>query len=62
MKMAVFCITIVSEVLAASIIEAASTSVTSANFYQTTRRNNPEDNHLLILKVYKSSAKYLTND
>jgi hypothetical protein len=39
-------------VLAASIIrammmmEAASTSGTSANFYQTTRRNNPEDSHL----------------
>jgi hypothetical protein len=26
-------------------MEAASTSETSANFYQTTRRNNPEDNH-----------------
>jgi hypothetical protein len=36
----------VSEVLAASIalmMEASSTSETSANFYQTTRRNNPED-------------------
>jgi hypothetical protein len=45
-------ITDVSEVLAASIIttglmmEAASTSETSGNFYQTTRRNNPEDSHL----------------
>jgi hypothetical protein len=27
---------------------AASTSETSVNFYQTTRRNNPEDNHLRI--------------
>jgi hypothetical protein len=41
----------VSEVFAASIIialmmEAASTSETSVNFYQTTRRNIPEDNHL----------------
>jgi hypothetical protein len=41
----------VSEVLAAPIIialmmEAASTSETSVNFYQTTRRNNPEDSHL----------------
>jgi hypothetical protein len=26
--------------------EAASTSETSAHFYQTTRRNNPEDSHL----------------
>jgi hypothetical protein len=37
-------------VLAASIIalmtEAANTSETSVNFYQTTRRNNPEDSHL----------------
>jgi hypothetical protein len=39
----------VSEMLAASVIraimEAASTSKTSVNFYQTTRRNNPEDNY-----------------
>jgi hypothetical protein len=27
-------------------MEAASTSETSVNFYQTTRRNIPEDNHL----------------
>jgi hypothetical protein len=27
-------------------MEAASTSETSADFYQTTRRNNPEDSHL----------------
>jgi hypothetical protein len=27
-------------------LEAASTSETSVNFYQTTRRNNPEDSHL----------------
>jgi hypothetical protein len=43
-------LTNVSEVLAASIIglkEAANTSETSVNFYQTTRRNNPEDSHLL---------------
>jgi hypothetical protein len=26
--------------------EAASTPETSVNFYQTTRRNNPEDSHL----------------
>jgi hypothetical protein len=42
-----------SEVLVASIIRAvsmpraaASTSETSVNFYQTTRRNNPEYSHL----------------
>jgi hypothetical protein len=47
----------VSEVLAASIIrtmiiglmmEAASTSEKSVNFYQTTQSNNPEDSHLQI--------------
>jgi hypothetical protein len=27
-------------------MEAASTSGTPVNFYQTTRRNNPEDSHL----------------
>jgi hypothetical protein len=27
-------------------MDAASTSETSVNFYQTTRRNNPEDSHL----------------
>jgi hypothetical protein len=41
----------VSEVLAASIItlltEAAGTSETSVNFYQTTPRYNPEDSRLL---------------
>jgi hypothetical protein len=40
----------ISEVLTASIIratmEAASTSGTSLNIYQTTRRNIPEDSHL----------------
>jgi hypothetical protein len=29
-----------------AMIEAASTSETSVNFYQMTRRYNPEDNHL----------------
>jgi hypothetical protein len=32
--------------LIALMIEAASTSETSVNFYQTTRRSNPEDSHL----------------
>jgi hypothetical protein len=31
------------------IMGAASTSETSANFYQTTPRNNPEDGHLLVV-------------
>jgi hypothetical protein len=30
----------------ALMMEAASTSETSANFYQTTRHYNPEDSHL----------------
>jgi hypothetical protein len=46
-------------VLAASIIremsdlmiDAASTSETSVKFYQTTRRYNPEDRHLLLAAV-----------
>jgi hypothetical protein len=29
-------------------MDAASTSETSVNIYQTTRRNNPEDSHLQI--------------
>jgi hypothetical protein len=32
--------------LIALMMEAASTSETSVNFYQTIRRNNPEDSHL----------------
>jgi hypothetical protein len=32
--------------LIALMMEAASTSETSVNFYQTTRRYNPEDSHL----------------
>jgi hypothetical protein len=43
----------VSEVLVASIValimEAASISQTSENFYQTTLRNNPDDSHLYKL-------------
>jgi hypothetical protein len=31
-----------------ALIEAASTSETSVNFYQTTQRKNPEDSHHLI--------------
>jgi hypothetical protein len=32
----------------ALVMEAASTSETSVNLYQTTRRNSPEDSHLHI--------------
>jgi hypothetical protein len=41
----------------ALMMEAASTSETSVNFYQTTQRNNPEDSH-----PYKDLfAKYSLN-
>jgi hypothetical protein len=40
MKMAVF------RALITLMMEAASTSETSVNFYHTTQRNNPEDSHL----------------
>jgi hypothetical protein len=33
-------------IIIALMIEAASTSEMSVNFYQTTRRNNPQDSHL----------------
>jgi hypothetical protein len=33
-------------IIIALIMEAASTSVTSVNFYKTTRNNIPEDSHL----------------
>jgi hypothetical protein len=49
MKMAVFWVIApcnLVEVLIALMMEAVSISETSANFYQTTRRNNPEDSHL----------------
>jgi hypothetical protein len=34
--------------LIALMMEAASTSETSVNFYQTARRNNPDDSHLQV--------------
>jgi hypothetical protein len=33
-------------------MKAASTSGTSVNFYQTTRRNNPEDSHLHVFILF----------
>jgi hypothetical protein len=42
MKMAVFWVLAPCSVMA----EAASTSETSVNLYQTTRRNNPEESYL----------------
>jgi hypothetical protein len=41
MKMAVFWVV----VMIALMMEAARTSETSVNFYQTTQCNNPEDSH-----------------
>jgi hypothetical protein len=38
--------------------EAARTSETSVNFYQTTRRYNPEDSHLLILGDVFDGIRY----
>jgi hypothetical protein len=37
-------------------MEAASTSETSVKFYQTTRRNNPEDSHLYLVVSFEESA------
>jgi hypothetical protein len=46
-KMAVFWVVAVSIIRAiALMMEAARTSETLVNFYQTTRRYNPEDSHL----------------
>jgi hypothetical protein len=42
----------VSEVLIALMMEAANTSETSVNVYQTTRRNIPEDCHLREYFIY----------
>jgi hypothetical protein len=36
----------------ALMMKAASTSETSVNFYQNTRRNSPEDSHLLATLKY----------
>jgi hypothetical protein len=47
-------------VLSALMMEAASTSETSANFYQTTRRNNPEDSPLDTRR--RENLKFRTNN
>jgi hypothetical protein len=44
-----------------AMMEAANTSETSVNFYQTTWRNNPEDNHLYTrCRVNLKSHKHFT--
>jgi hypothetical protein len=45
MKVAVFWVVAPCRVIAL-MMEAASTSETSVNFYQTAQSNNPEDSHL----------------
>jgi hypothetical protein len=47
-------------VFIALMMEAASTSETSANFYQTARRNNPEDSHLRTRRR-ENLKSHLTN-
>jgi hypothetical protein len=41
-------------------MEAESTSETSVNFYQTTRRNIPEDSHLHIRRCENLKSQILT--
>jgi hypothetical protein len=41
----------------ALMMEAASASETLVNFYQTTRRNNPEDNHLHTHRLQKMKSR-----
>jgi hypothetical protein len=52
-----------SVVFAASIISEMSnrTSETLANFYQTTRRNNPEDSHLNLYLLFRSPGRNLNH-
>jgi hypothetical protein len=42
-------------------MDAASTFETSVNFYQTTRRNNPEGSHLLTLKPIPAFQSFRKN-
>jgi hypothetical protein len=46
----------------ALMMEEASTSETSVNFYQSTRRNNPQDSHLhfLFALLWESKSGYHT--
>jgi hypothetical protein len=46
--------------LIALMMEAASTSEMSVNFYQTTRRNNPEDKSFSLLSFLSSNISILT--
>jgi hypothetical protein len=53
MKMAAFCVIALCSMV---MMEAASTSETSVNFYQTTWCNNPEDNHLHTHNAFVKTA------
>jgi hypothetical protein len=49
----------------ALVMEEVRASETSVNFYQTTQRNNPEDNHLLWklrISVKKLTENYFAKD
>jgi hypothetical protein len=48
MKIAVFWVVAPCSLVDALMMEAARTSETLVNFYQTTRRYNPEDSNLLL--------------
>jgi hypothetical protein len=50
MNMAVFCVVTL-------MMQAASTSATSVNLYQNTRRNNPEDSHIFLL-FFRTCSPY----
>jgi hypothetical protein len=41
-----------TSIITAMVMEAANTSETSVNYYQTTRRNNPEDSHLHFIVCF----------
>jgi hypothetical protein len=49
------CLVEVYQHFEALMMEAARTSETLVNFYQTTRRYNPEDSHLHYLKLYRQT-------
>jgi hypothetical protein len=44
--LSVYCLLSIIRATSALMMETASTSETSINFFQSIRRNNPEDNHL----------------
>jgi hypothetical protein len=46
-------------VLIALMMEAAGIYETSVNYYQTTRRNNPEDSHLHNVSLFLRSDSWL---